>query len=99
LVQSDDDVDVEDETYQIFPRAARRAIFEYDDENMDGIEEREDELRRQVEEEEEDVAEGNANPQQRERIPFHFKPTIRRPHKPLSHNVICYRGKETTNEV
>jgi hypothetical protein len=66
---------------------------------MDDANEIEDELRRQVEEEEEKGAEGIANPQQRGRIPFYPKPTIRRPHKPLRYNVIYYRGKETTKEV
>jgi hypothetical protein len=97
---SDDDDDVEDESYMISPRAARESVLDDDeDENMDDTNEIEDELRRQVEEEEEERAEGTANPQQRGRIPFHPKPTIRRPHKPLSYNVICYRGKGTTKEV
>jgi hypothetical protein len=100
IVESSDDDDVEDENYRISPRAARESVLDDDeDENMDDANEIEDELRRQVEEEEEEGAEGIANPQQRGRIPFHPKPTIRRPHKPLSYSVICYRGKGTTKEV
>jgi hypothetical protein len=91
---------VEDESYMISPRAAMESILDDDeDENMNDANEIEDELKRQVEEEEEEGAEGIANPQQRGRIPFHPKPTIRRLHKPLSYNDICYRGKGTTKEV
>jgi hypothetical protein len=93
----DDDDDVEDENYKISLRAAREYVLDDDeDENMDDANEIEDELRRQVEEEEEEGAEGIANPQQRGRILFHPNPTIRRPHKPLSYSAICYRGKGTT---
>jgi hypothetical protein len=100
IVESSDDDDVEDESYMISPRAARESVLDDDeDENMDDANEIEDELRRQVEEEEEEGAEGIANPQQRGRIPFHPKPTIRRPHKTLSYNAICYKGKGTTKEV
>jgi hypothetical protein len=98
IVESSDDDDVEDESYMISPRAARESVLN-EDENMDDANEIEDELRRQVKEEEEEGAEGIANPQQRGRIPFHPKPTIRRSHKPLSYNAICYRGKGTTEEV
>jgi hypothetical protein len=85
IVESSDDDDVEDESYMISPRAAREFVLDDDeDENMDDANEIDDELRRQVEEEEEEGAEGIANPQQRGRIPFHPKPTIRRPHKPLT---------------
>jgi hypothetical protein len=56
-----------------------------------------------VEDDEEEVekerAEEIANPQQRGRVPFPVKPTIRKPHKPLCFNAICYRGKGTTKEV
>jgi hypothetical protein len=100
IIESSVDDDVEDENYMISPRVARGAVLDDDeDENMDDADEIEveDELRRQVEEEE--GAKGNANPQQRGRIPFHPKPTIRRLHKPLSYNVKCYRGKGTTKEV
>jgi hypothetical protein len=84
----------------ISPRAAMESVLDDDeDENMDDANEIKDELRRQVDEEEEEGAEGIANPQQRGRIPLHPKPTIRRPHKPLSYNDICYRGKGTTEEV
>jgi hypothetical protein len=100
IVESSDDDDVEDENYRISPRAARESVLDDDeDENMDDVNEIEDELRRQVEEEEEEGAKGIANPQQRGRIPFYPKPTIRRPHKPLSYSAICYRGKGTTKEV
>jgi hypothetical protein len=100
IVESSDDDDVEHENYRISPRATRESVLDDDeDENMDDANEIEDELRRQVEEEEEEGAEGIANPQQRGRIPFHPKPTIRRSHKPLSYSVIYYRGKGTTKEV
>jgi hypothetical protein len=100
IVESSDDDDVEDENYRISPRAARESVLDDDeDENMDDANEIEDELRRQVEEEEEEGAEGITNPQQRGRIPFYPKPTIRRPHKPLNYSAICYRGKGTTKEV
>jgi hypothetical protein len=100
IVESSDDDDVEDESYMISPRAAMESVLDDDeDENMDDANEIKDELRRQVDEEEEEGAEEIANPQQRGRIPFHPKPTIRRPHKPLSYNDICYRGKGTTEEV
>jgi hypothetical protein len=100
IVESSDDDDVEDESYMISPRATRESVLDDDeDETMDDDNEIEDELRRQVEEEEEEGAEGIANPQQRGRTPFHPKPTIRRPHKPLSYNAICYSGKGTTKEV
>ena len=52
IVESSDDDDVEDESYMISPRAARESILN-EDENMDDANEIEDELRRQVEEEEE----------------------------------------------
>jgi hypothetical protein len=100
IVESSDDDDVEDESYMISPSATRESVLNDDeDENMDDSNEIEDELRRQVDEEEEEGAEEIANTQQRGRIPFHPKPTIRRPHKPLSYNAICYRGKGTTKEV
>jgi hypothetical protein len=100
IVESSDDDDMEDESYMISPRATMESILDDDeDEDIDDANEIEDELRRQVEEEEEEYAEGIANPQQRGRIFFHPKPTIRRPHKPLSYNAICYRGKETTKKV
>jgi hypothetical protein len=100
IVESNDDDDVKDESYMISPRVARESVLDdNEDENMNDANEIEDELRRQVGEEEEEGAEGITNPQQRGRIPFHPKPTIRRPHKPLSYNAICYRGKGTTKEV
>jgi hypothetical protein len=100
IVESSDDDDVEDESYMISPMSARESVLDDDeDKNMDDANEIEDELRRQVEGEEEEWAEGIANPQQRGRIPFHPKPTIRWPHTPLSYNAICYRGKGTTKEV
>jgi hypothetical protein len=100
IVESSDDDDVEDESYMISPRAARESILDDDeDENMDDANEIKDELRRQVEEEEKEGVKGIVNPQQRGRIPFHPKPTIKRSHKPLSYNAICYRGKGATKEV
>jgi hypothetical protein len=100
IVEASDDDDMEDESYMVSPSATMEFVLDDDeDENMDDANEIEDELRRQVEEEEEEWAEGIANPQQRGRIPFHTKPTIRRPHKPLSYNAICYGGKGTTKEV
>jgi hypothetical protein len=84
----------------ISPRAARESALDDDEgENMDDANEIEDELRRQVEKAEEEGSKGIANPLQRGRIPFHPKPTIRRPHKPLSYSAICYRGKGITKEV
>jgi hypothetical protein len=97
IFSSSEDDDVEDENYRISPSTARGAAI-YDDEDKD-LDDVEDELRSQVAEEEEEGAEGIANPQQRGRIPFHRKPTIRRPHKTLSYNAKCYRGKGTTKEV
>jgi hypothetical protein len=100
IVESSDDDDVEDENYMISPRAARESVLDDDvDRNMDDANEIEDELRRQVEEEEEEGAEAIANPQQRGMISFHPKPTIRRSYKPLSYSAICYKGKGTTKEV
>jgi hypothetical protein len=95
-VTSSEDDDVKDENYQISPRAARGATFD-DDEDEDI----EDEPMRQVDhgDEEEEGIEGIANPQQRGRVAFPRKPTIRKPHKPLSYNVICYQGKGTTKDV
>jgi hypothetical protein len=53
----------------------------------------EDEPIREVEDEEEEGNEGIGNPQQRGRVPFPHKPTIRKPHKPLnqqsSHRCLC----------
>jgi hypothetical protein len=92
IVSSSEDDDVKDETYRISPRAARGAAF--DDDEDEEMEDLEDEPIRHVEDEQEEVeeqgAKGTANPQQRGRVPFPHKPTIRRPHKPLSYNVICY---------
>jgi hypothetical protein len=58
IVESSDNDDLEDENYRISPRAARESILDDDeDENMDDAHKIEDELRRQVEEEEEEGAE------------------------------------------
>jgi hypothetical protein len=94
IVSSSEDDDVEDETYWISPRAARRAAS--NEEEEEEIEDAEDEPFRQVEDEEE---EWNGNPQQIGRVLFPRKPTIRRPHKPLSYNAISYQGKGSTKEV
>jgi hypothetical protein len=91
---------VKDENYMISPRVARGVVLDDDeDENMDDANGIKDDLRRQVEQEEEKGAKGNASPQQRGMIQFHLKPTIRRLHKTLSYNAKCYRGKGTTKEV
>jgi hypothetical protein len=63
IVESSDDDAVEDENYMISPWAARGSVNDDEDENLDDANEIEDELRRQVEEEEEEGAEGIANPQ------------------------------------
>jgi hypothetical protein len=87
----------DDEKCRISPRAAREAVLNDDeDENMEDVE---DEPIRQDEEEEQEGAEGFANPQQRGRIPFPRKQSIRRPHKPLNYSVVSYQGKGTTKEV
>jgi hypothetical protein len=98
IVESSDDDDVEDENYQISPRIARGVVLdEEDDEYMDDAAEIEDEFRRQVEEEE--MEERWIRSQRNAKIPFRPKPTLRRAHKPLSYNVINYKGKGTTKEV
>jgi hypothetical protein len=93
------DTDIEEE-HIVF--LARRAASDDDDEEEE-MEDAEDEPIRQVEIEEEDEEdegnEGIGNPQQRGSAPFPCKPTIRRPHKPLSYNAISYRGKGSTKEV
>jgi hypothetical protein len=94
IVTSSEDDDVEDENYRISPKVARGAVVDDDeDEEMDDV------PIRQVEDEKEKGAEGVGNPQQRGRVPFPRKQTIRKPHKPLSYNAMCYRGKGTTKEV
>jgi hypothetical protein len=96
IVTSSEHDDVEDENYQISPRAARGAVFDDDeDEEMDDEPIRQEEY----EDEEEEGTKVVANPQRGGRVPFPHKPTIRKPHKPLSYNAKCYRGKGTTKEV
>jgi hypothetical protein len=65
IVTSSEDDDMEDENYQVSPRAARGVAFD-DDEDEDIV----DEPMRQVEhgDEEEEGIEGTANPQQRGRV-------------------------------
>jgi hypothetical protein len=100
IVESSYDDDVKDQNYRISPRVARGVVLDDDeDENKDDVNGIEDDVRGRVEQEDEKGAEGNASPQQRGRILFHFKPSIRRPHKTLSYNTKCYRGKGTTKEV
>jgi hypothetical protein len=57
----------------------------------------EDEMRRQVEEEE--MEERGIHSQRNAKILFCPKPTLRRANKPYSYNVVNYKGKETTKEV
>jgi hypothetical protein len=89
-----DDESVDDETYKMPPVPPSKNSSE------DDVESIESELRRQVEEEEqEEMVEGTLNPRSRGRAPFNPSPTIRRPHKPLSYHVTSYRGKGTTKQV
>jgi hypothetical protein len=89
-----DDESADDETYKMSPVPPSKNSSE------DDVESIESELRRQVEEEEqEEMVEGTINPKSRGRVPFNPSSTIRRPHKPLSYHVTSYRGKGTTKQV
>jgi hypothetical protein len=93
-METSDDESADDETYKMSVVPLSENISEDDVENI------ESELRRQVEEEEqEEMVEGTLNPRSRGRVPFNHSPTIRRPHKPLSYHATSYRGKETTKQV
>jgi hypothetical protein len=93
-METSDDESTDDETYKMSPVSPSENNFENDIESI------ESELRRHVEEEEqEEMVEGTLNPISRGRVPFIPSPTIRRPHKPLSYHVTSYRGKGTTKQV
>jgi hypothetical protein len=93
-VETSDDESTDDEIYKLSLVPPSKNSFE------DDVESIESELRRQVEEEEqEEVVEGTLNPRSRGRVPFNPSPIIRRPHKPLSYHVRSYRGKGTTKQV
>jgi hypothetical protein len=93
-METSDDESADDETYKLSLVPPSKNSSE------DDVESIESELRRQVEEEEqEEMVEGTLNPRSRGRVPFNPSPTIRRPHKPLSYHVTSYRGKGTTKQV
>jgi hypothetical protein len=93
-METSDDESTDDETYKMSP------VPPSENSSEDDVESIECELRRQVEEEEqEEMVEGTLNPRSRGRVPFNPTPTIRRLHKPLSYHVISYRGKGTTKQV
>jgi hypothetical protein len=93
-METSDDESADDETYKMSPVPPSENCSEDDVESIDS------ELRRQVEEEEqEEMVEGTLNPRSRRRVPFNPSPTIRRSHKPLSYHVTSYKGKGTTKQV
>jgi hypothetical protein len=93
-METSDDESADDETYKMSPVPPSENSSEDDVESIDS------ELRRQVEEEEqEEMVEGTFNPRSRRRVPFNPSPTIRRTHKPLSYHVTSYKGKGTTKQV
>jgi hypothetical protein len=93
-MKTSDDESTDDETYKMSPVPPSKNSSE------DDVESIESELRRQVEEEEqEEMVEGTLNPKFRGRVPFNPSPTIRRLHKPLRYHVTSYRGKGTTKQV
>jgi hypothetical protein len=93
-METSDDESADDETYKMSPVPPSKNSSE------DDVESIESELRRQVEEEEqEEMVEGALNPRYRGRVPFNPSPTIRRPHKPLSYHVTSYKGKGTMKQV
>jgi hypothetical protein len=93
-METSDDESTDDETYKMSPVPPSKNSSE------DDVESIESELRRQVEEEEqEEMVEGTLNLRSRGRVPFNPSPIIRRPHKPLSYHVTSYKGKETTKQV
>jgi hypothetical protein len=93
-METSDDESTDDETYKMSP------VLPSENSSDDDVESIESELRRQVEEEEqEEMVEGTLNPRSRGRVPFNPSLTNRRPHKPLSYHVTSYRGKGTTKQV
>jgi hypothetical protein len=93
-METNDDESTDDETYKMSPVPPSENSSENDVESI------ESELRRQVEEEEqEEMVEGTLNPRSRGRVPFNPSPTIRRPHKPLSYHIRSYKGKGTMKQV
>jgi hypothetical protein len=93
-METSDDESTNDETYKMSPVSPSKNISE------DDVESIESELRRQVEEEEqEEMVEETLNPRSLGRVPFNPSPTIIRPHKPLSYHVTSYRGKGIMKQV
>jgi hypothetical protein len=93
-METSDDESTDDETYKMSLVSPSKNSSE------DDVESIESELRRQVEEEEqEEMVEGTLNPRSRGRVSFNPSPIIRRLHKPLSYHVTSYRGKGTTKQV
>jgi hypothetical protein len=93
-METSDDESADDKPYKMSP------VPPSENSSEDDVESIESELRRHVEEEEqEEMVEGTLNPRSRGRVPFNPSPTIRRPHKPLSFHVTRYKGKGTTKQV
>jgi hypothetical protein len=93
-METNDNESTDDEIYKMSP------VPPSENSSEDDVESIESELRRQVEEEEqEEMVKGTLNPRSRGRVPFNASPTIRRPHKPLSYHVTSYKGKGTTKQV
>jgi hypothetical protein len=93
-METSDDEFVDDETYKM------SLVPPSENSSEDDVESIESELRRLVEEEEqEEMVEGTLNPRSRGMVPFNPSPTIRRTHKLLSYHVTSYRGKGTTKQV
>jgi hypothetical protein len=93
-METSDDESADDETYKM------SLVPPSENNSKDDVECIESELRRQVEEEEqEEMVEGTLNPRSRGRVTFNPSPTIRRPHKPLSYHVTSYKGKGTMKQV
>jgi hypothetical protein len=93
-METNDDESANDKTYKMSP------VPPSENSSKDDVESIENELSRQVEEEEqEEMVEGTLNPRSRGRVPFNPSPTIRSPHKPLSYHVTSYRGKGTMKQI
>jgi hypothetical protein len=92
-METSDDESADDETYKMSP------VPPSENSSEDDVESIESELRRQVEEEEQEEMVEGTNPRSGGRVPFNRSPTIRRPHKPLSYHVTSYRGKGTMKQV
>jgi hypothetical protein len=93
-METSDDQSADDKTYKMSPVPPSVNSSE------DDVESIESELRRQIEEEEqEEMVEGTLNPRSRVRVPFNPSPIIRRPHKSLSYHVASYKWKGTTKQV